>query len=215
MKRAYVNMWIAGTVGAYFSFIFHNLAFDIPTFDPRITDWSHTRDVLIRYVYLFWFLGYFFASNMHHAANDRAITGWHIAFDMIQGAAGFIAAYFLDFLTRGKDSFAHCMVTGVVGANAAIAVICATSLIIFGWRSESKEDPMLNWLRSLGLVTAIAAGIWARFGGISEAVCAVAPVIVSQLILWGLLVVFMQVTIEELYPSATVAEDTEPRRLSC
>jgi len=80
-------------------------------------------------------------------------------------------------------------------------VICFASLIIFGSRTGSKENPMLNWLRFLALVTASAMGIWGYRGGNAEIVCFVAPVIVSQLILWGLLGVFIRVTVKELYPT--------------
>ena len=52
--KALVRMWIAGTMGAYLTFLFRNLALDVPTFSISQGDWPTTFDVWVRYAYLFW-----------------------------------------------------------------------------------------------------------------------------------------------------------------
>lgn len=158
-SRTFVKMWIAGTMGAYFTFLFRNLAADVPTFSLFQIDCGYTFYVWVRYAYLFWFLAYFFASNVRHEGNQQTISKWDIWFNVAQALASFGAAYYLGFLTRGGDATLSGSTSCAVGAaNAAIAIICMFSLIGFGYRSaDSAENRTLNRLRWVGFWSSMLA----------------------------------------------------------
>lgn len=138
-SRTFAKMWIAGTMGAYFTFLFRNLAFDVPTFSFPGFECAYTLDVFIRYFYLFWFLAYFFASNVRHEGNKEIISWWDVGFNVAQASASFGAAYFLGFLTRSDTLLSHERSCAVEAANGAIALICIFSLIGFGYREDEKK----------------------------------------------------------------------------
>jgi hypothetical protein len=159
------SLWTAGTMGAYFTFLFTNLAFDIPAISRHQIDGPCTFDVWVRYVYLLWFLVYFFASNVNHERDKELISKWNIAFDVIQAMVSFGAAYFLGFLTRSDDTplLPYKASCAVEAANGAIAVICISSLVCFGFREnedekgKKEENRKLNGLRLWGLGSSLLA----------------------------------------------------------
>lgn len=170
--RALLRMWIAGTMGAYFTFLFRNLALDLPSFALHQIDWRYTGSVWIRYAYLWWFLAYFFVSNVRHEANQETLTKWDVAFALAQAIASFVAAYYLGFIVRGPDNgFAEPTSTAVELANGAIAIICSFSLICFGYRRDAKAaDTELNGLRWVGLGSSLVAlSAIFRLSSVSEA----------------------------------------------
>lgn len=153
----FVRMWIAGTMGAYFTFLFRNLALDIPTFSIHEADWPYTLVVWIRYAYLLWFLAYFFGSNVSYERNKEILSAWEVGFDVTQAVIGIIAAFFLGFIVRAADG-ATSWRCAVAAANGAIALICLFSLICFGWRQKPEEDGRkLNILRWCGFVSSSLA----------------------------------------------------------
>lgn len=153
----FVRMWIAGTMGAYFTFLFRNLALDLPTFSIRDADCSYTLAVWIRYIYLLWFLVYFFGSNVRYERSKTELSAWDVGFDVTQAATGIVAAFFLGFIVRAAD-FAYSTSAAVEAANGGIALICLLSLICFGRRNDRGEDgKKLNCLRRWGLVSSLLA----------------------------------------------------------
>lgn len=153
----FVRMWIAGTMGAYFTFLFRNLALDLPTFSIRDANCSYTLMVCIRYAYLLWFLAYFFGSNVRYERNKAGLSAWDVGFDVTQAVIGIVAAFFLGFIVRAAD-FAYSTSSAVEAANGGIALICLFSLICFGCRGDRGDDGnKLNMLRGVGLVTSVLA----------------------------------------------------------
>jgi hypothetical protein len=181
--RALIKMWIAGTMGAYFTFLFRNLALDLPTFALHQIDWPYTFGVWVRYAYLFWFLAYFFVSNVRHDANRAALSKWDIGFDLTQAIASFVAAFFLGFIVRPNNDFAHSTSTAIEVANAAIAAICLFSLVFFGYRegleAQNKNLNELRWLGFFSSLLALGAELLIFSGG--EA----CPVVVGASALFG------------------------------
>lgn len=155
----FVRMWIAGTMGAYFTFLFRNLALDLPTFSIHEADCTYTLEVWIRYAYLLWFLAYFFGSNVRYERTKTILSAWDVGFDVTQAVIGIVAAYFLGFIVRAADGvFAKSTSSAVEAANGAIALICIFSLIFFGFRRKQDEDVRkLNILRWCGLVSSLLA----------------------------------------------------------
>jgi hypothetical protein len=160
------NLWTAGTMGAYFAFLFTNLAFDIPAILRHEIHWPFAFSLCVRYLYLLWFLAYFFASVVNHERDKGLISKWNIAFDVIQAVVSFGAAYFLGFLTRGGDTplLPYSVSCAVEAANSAIAVICISSLVCFGFRRDpekekekKEENQKLNRLRWSGLGSSLLA----------------------------------------------------------
>lgn len=159
----FVRMWIAGTMGAYFTFLFRNLALDLPTFSIHDFDCSYTFVVWIRYAYLLWFLAYFFASNVRYERTKLELSAWDVGFDVTQAAIGIVAAFFLGFIVRAAD-FVTSPSCAVEAANGAIALICVFSLICFGCRKYPAEKTIkiaekqkLNRLRWSGLASSLLA----------------------------------------------------------
>jgi hypothetical protein len=166
----FVRMWIAGTMGAYFTFLFRNLALDLPTFSIHDFDCSYTLVVWIRYAYLLWFLAYFFASNVRYERNKKNLSAWDVGFDLTQAVIGIVAAFYLGFIVRAADrGFADSTSSAVEAANAGIALICIFSLICFGWRKDAGDDgPKLNHLRRWGLVSSVLALAFVILAGCVE-----------------------------------------------
>jgi hypothetical protein len=177
----FVRMWIAGTMGAYFTFLFRNLALDLPTFSIPEADWPYTFVVWVRYAYLLWFLAYFFGSNVRYERSKTTLSAWDVGFDVLQAVIGIVAAYFLGFIVRAADGvFAISTSSAVAAANGAIALICLFSLICFGFRKYEIEH--LKTLRigeflvgarlgdsgcrrrrgGQGVATRLGCGIWRR-----------------------------------------------------
>jgi hypothetical protein len=158
-KKKFVSMWVAGTMGAYLTFLFRNLSLDLPTFSFHQIHWTYTFGVLIRYAYLLWFLAYFFASNVGHERNNGIISKWAIGFDVTQATLGFFAAFFLGFIGRDEGNvFSYSPSAAVRVANGVIAAICISSLICFGYHGDtSKENRELNCLRWLGFSSSLLA----------------------------------------------------------
>jgi hypothetical protein len=81
-KRAFQHLWVAGTLGAFFTALARNLPVHLSQMTAAY-DLKYTLDVFVRYAYLIWLLGYFFMSALQ---NNRSSTPtWRdILFDVLQ-----------------------------------------------------------------------------------------------------------------------------------
>ena len=94
-KRAFQKLWVAGTLGAFFT------AF-ARTLPVHIKEWAwppdapYTIDLIVRYGYLLWLLAYFFISNLENEQSKSEPKKWEITFDILQSLSGLMAALFKD-----------------------------------------------------------------------------------------------------------------------
>jgi hypothetical protein len=155
LKRSFQNLWVAGTLGAFFA----ALASNIPKHVSQINfssnfDCDYTIDLFIRYVYVVWLLVYFFISNLNNNRSS-SITNQDIIFDIIQSIAALTAVYYLGFVSSGLEvgSFAS-----YAWASGSIFIICLSSLILF-WPIDKAND--IRKIRFSGLIFSLASCVFA------------------------------------------------------
>lgn len=129
-QRAFQKLWVAGTMGAFFTAFARNLPTHLSQLGWPI-DLNYTLDIFLRYAYLLWLLSYFFVSNLKFEADIMPDTR-DLFFDVVQSVASLTAAFFLDFLVNNSE---HRGILTFAWPNAAILVICFLALILF------KNDP--------------------------------------------------------------------------
>jgi hypothetical protein len=148
VTRAFQKMWVAGTVGAFFSSIGRALPVNLHWFWEHL-GWDAAGDLLLRYAYLLWLLGYFLISSVGLDRPQYTPSRKDIGYDVVQSVAALAAAYFLGFLqldtSYGWIKFAF--------ANLAILVICGLSLKWF--REKATEG--VNALRWYGVAISLTA----------------------------------------------------------
>jgi hypothetical protein len=141
-KREFQRLWIAGTLGAFFTALARNLPVDLKEVSwPFQTD--HTIDRFVRYGYLLWLLTYFFSSSVENQSRDE-VKKWDITYDVLQSVCSLTAAYFLGFILPDQ----HYGLSAYAITNGAIFVICMFSLLWFG-RGATLG---VNRLRAAGVV---------------------------------------------------------------
>lgn len=136
--RAFRDMWVAGTLGAYFTALARNVPLHIQEiyFPP---DWPYTFDVAIRYGYSIWFLAYFFVSHFDNAPDDVPKKR-DISFDIIQSSFALWAIFWIGFALPGRG-YGHDEIGAMLMTiNTSIAVICVFSLLFFGKESKWKKN---------------------------------------------------------------------------
>jgi branched-subunit amino acid transport protein AzlD len=150
-KKALQSMWVAGTVGAFFTALTRNLPihFQERSMSPN---WLYTLDRGLRYGYLVWLLIYFFISNLKASDPASIPTKWDIAYDVLQSACALVAAFALGFIAQGSGFEATSYGWAMGFANGAILVISGFSL--FWWFTPPRE---INLHRSIGVVVSLAA----------------------------------------------------------
>ena len=97
-----------------------------------------------------WFIAYFLVSNLRKDVLEKG----DVAFDVIQSAASFAAAFALGIAVHGEGFQFEKSSEAFLSANGAVLAICFFSLLIFGERDTNKTDP-LNSLRVVGGITAL------------------------------------------------------------
>jgi hypothetical protein len=149
-KQAFQQLWVAGTLGAFFIAVARTLPGDI-----KQLVYSFNIDLgattFLRYMYLGWLIWYFFLSNLRRQPDSPPYTN-DIPFDVVQSVFALSAAFFLDFLTPNAH---HGIRVAFTAANLAIFIICA--LAWFWFPSNAKLQKPRGISALVALVSAIAA----------------------------------------------------------
>jgi hypothetical protein len=184
LYKAIQKLWVAGTMGAFFTAFARNLPGHLLEFSWH--PGGYTIALFVRYLYLSWFLVYFFISNFENE-KSKTVRGKDVWFDVLQSAGALTGAYLLGFVVT-TVSFTVQVKYG--GTNFAILVICSVSLRLF---RKDLDRPYTNLLRSLGCVASGAGVVFAFFVWQSTGLptgIAVCGFGVVALFLWILLVLF-------------------------
>jgi len=142
-KKEFQKMWVAGTLGVYFTTLLRTLPVHLHQISST-PDWVYTFDLFIRYGYLIWFLVYFFMSNLRiDPANLNELS-----FDVIQSFVSLTAVVFLDFVVPGTGIPLREYWWAVTIANLTIIIIASLALFWF-------HDERLTPIRIAGIVLAL------------------------------------------------------------
>ena len=150
--RALQRLWVAGTMGAFFTAFARNLPGHLGQIGWPI-DVGYTLNIYLRYGYLLWLLLYFFASNLRVQSRGNEPDRHDILFDVVQSASALTAAYFLDFITTSE----HRGVAVFAWPNAAIIVISGLALCLF--KGDGKQT-----IRVAGFLLALVSATFAILG---------------------------------------------------
>ncbi len=156
-KKAVRRFWVAGTAGAFLSGLSRTIPVDLATIS-RTPNWPYTAELVLRYIYMLWFLSYFAIASFstEREAADHS-TKWNIAYDVTHSMLAIVAVYYLGFVTRGKpeniaETFQY--------ANFAILFLSAMSWLMFkSWERPCSRISVLRLLAGilsgLGLASAV------------------------------------------------------------
>src|SRR5689334_23022789 len=97
-RRAVQRMWVAGTLGVFFTTVLRNLPVHLHQVSST-PNWIYTLDLFGRYGYLLWLLVYFFISNFRI---DQSEHEKDLQFDVIQSVVSLSALVALDFVVPGQ-----------------------------------------------------------------------------------------------------------------
>jgi hypothetical protein len=172
-RLAFQNLWVAGTLGAFFVALATNLPSHILQFS-----WSpdpiYTISIYLKYGYLLWFLSYFFISNLKNEQQEQA-TKRDLFFDVTQSTVALISAYALGFIVSGVDlGF-----TAYIIANAAIFLICILSLCFYGCGASEG----VNRIRVYVAIIAVLSIITLKYYGGSEQSQDITPYLIVFMLL--------------------------------
>jgi len=183
--RAFQRLWVAGTLGAFFSLLVRNIPLD---WQERSWpgDFNYTADRFIRYGYLFWFIAYFLISNLDNDYQDPAPTWKELFYDVVQSAGALTAAFFLGFGQPDAHYrlYAHAIFSG------EIALICTVSLIFF----HKNATAGVNLLRAVGGVISFAAVALALWSDEQKAVFVLLGAL--HLGLWAVLLSYLRIRVD-------------------
>lgn len=150
--KTFRDLWVAGTVGGFLATLMRSVPLDAGVLAKGV-DCAFTFDLVLRYVYLIWFIAYFFISNL----DAEESSSWDIWFDIIQSIASYAAAFALGLVVRGEGYPFGRSAMAFGWANGAIFAICFLSLLMFGVREGLNKEKGVNWLRGIGAVVAAIA----------------------------------------------------------
>ncbi len=174
VKIAFRKMWMVGALGVYFTALVRSLLTDVFGV-PVWLGQQHRRDLIVRYLYVLWFLTYFFIS---HVRIDKPPKKRDVPFDVIQASIGFAVAFALGFLDPQQGfSFAH-QAYAVIASDVGIIVIAGLAIRWF-----PKED--LNPVRVVAILVAMVSASAAYISPYDPT-----TIPVALLALWFLLVRF-------------------------
>jgi hypothetical protein len=188
--KAFQTVWVAGTVGAYFSALTRSLPvhFRERTLTP---DWPYTIDRFLRYGYVVWLLAYFITSNVlnQREPNPQATRPKRqfdipldIPFDVIQSFCALIAMFALGFTVADAGFPYPSFRLAYAFANGAIFVICLAALRWF----RSVPPTEVNVYRVVGLIVSLAS-IGLSFARFQDAT-ALTLFGLSEAVLWAMLI---------------------------
>ncbi len=149
-RKAFQQLWVAGTIGVFFT----SLARNLPVHLSQTTaayDTKYTLDVLVRYAYLIWLLGYFFMSALRNDRPDAPRTWRDMVFDVLESLVSLTAVYFLGFIIPVKDYGS----AAYAAANGAVLFICVASLLLFHSRGNNRLRGFGAIISLIGLAASI------------------------------------------------------------
>jgi hypothetical protein len=151
--KAFQDLWVAGMVGTFFFLLWRSLAQDLLGVTPQFDAYTFL-DRLLRYGYLLWLFSYFFLAAIENQPITTP-TRRDIVFDVVQSTTSVVAALFLGFVLplSGLALPLRPRQGAYAGANIAVAITCALSLLLF----RKRSDDGVNVLRKAGLVIGLAS----------------------------------------------------------
>lgn len=161
-RKAVQKMWVAGTLGVFFTTVLRNFPVHLHQISPT-PDWAYTLDLLTRYGYLIWLLVYFFMSNFRIDQSDHEKD---LKFDLIQSVISLGALVGLDFVVPGQGIPLGRFWWAITLANATIIAIAS---LAFRW----FPDDNLKGPRLAGIVLAAISIIvaWLPFSPVVVLLC--------------------------------------------
>lgn len=183
-KKEFQKLWVAGTLGAFFTAIFQTLPIHVQQLvDYGDADVLYTMDLLLRYSFLFWLIAYFFISNLENELSQhQKPTDLAIAFDVIQSFGGMMSAYYLGFM---RDNVQISPSSAYAIACFEILVICTLSLLWF----QVGQHRHINIARRIGIALSLLSLLVVC---VSEgSLCGMLIVLALQIALWIALIWYM------------------------
>jgi hypothetical protein len=189
--KAFRDLWVAGTVGGFVAALMRSVPLDARALIHSPSG-RFTFDLILRYVYMLWFIAYFLVSNL----NKDEPKKFDIAFDIIQSATSFAAAFALGIAVRGEGYQFDRSAEAFEFTNGAILAICLFSLLFYLRRANWTKDKNLHGLRICGAVMAIVGLVAARHDPMT--ICQLNSLAITLLVLIVLLALFARMRINEL-----------------
>jgi len=183
-KKAFQQLWVAGTLGVFFTSLARNLPVHLSHAATAAYDPKYTLDILVRYAYLIWLLGYFFMSALRNERPGAPRTWRDMVFDVLQSLFSLTAVYFLGFIIPVKDYGS----AAYAAANGAVLFICVASLSLFYSRGNNRLRVFGAIISSIGL----ASSIWCTLN--TSLLCSFA--VEAFLLLW-LLAFYIRIGVDE------------------
>jgi hypothetical protein len=192
-KRVFERLWVAGTLGGFFSTFYLGVPRDLRALAASRLLTADNLDRLVRYSFFFWLLVYFFTSSVRKEGlqTDKVPpTAKDLLFDVIQTVSALTAAAFLGFLRLTDYALSQDSTIAVAVALCAIAVICLGSLVIFG--CDAGEEPY-NQIRRSGLGMSLLGLVFVFL--VRDRTFALMLTLDVQVGLWAMLATFIRVTL--------------------
>ncbi|SRR6266404_1281012 len=184
LKNAFRKLWVAGTLGAFFTALARNIPTHVREFTGTLPLADSILDRSLRYGYLLWFLIYFFVSNLH--IDDPPTRYRDIFFDVVQSVFALSSLYFLGFV--------HVDTSYRLGAyavtNAGILAICVLSIPLFR-APDGTTDYGVNRLRWVGVLLSGVSLLLALVGTFGRPI--LVAFLVIQIIMLALLLVYVRI----------------------
>ena len=148
--KALQSMWVAGTLGAFFTALARNAPLHFLQLFKH-PDCEYIFELAIRYSYLLWLLAYFFISNLRNEQGEEP-KGWDLPYDVVQSILSLTAVFCLGFIVT-NEGFAMGEYRRAVGAvDIAVLFIC---MLARWWFPNASRR--VNGLRVAGAVLALAS----------------------------------------------------------
>jgi hypothetical protein len=183
-RKALRKFWIGGLAGAFFAAVTHSLQVDWKAsvfqtsqmiFHPlqalSRASGSYTVEVLLRYGYMLWLMGYFFVAVFDldqegDSGTAKKHNSWDIAFDVIQFFLATIAIIVLTSVAGQARDYR----IDHLAPNTAIALIGGISWLFFEGEAARCKVPLLPFemaITPLRILTMILGATGAIVGWLS------------------------------------------------
>jgi hypothetical protein len=127
--KAFRDLWIAGTAGGFLAALMRS----VPHHFVELTwplQWPHATDLLIRYLYMLWLVGYIFINGMLLKYDQPAPSLKNVVHETGQSIASFIALYALGFANPSEGFHGDRSRFAFIVANMVILGMCGSPLLI-------------------------------------------------------------------------------------
>jgi hypothetical protein len=199
-KTVFERLWVAGTLGGFFSAFYLGLPHDLKTMVVSPLWSADNLDRLVRYLFFFWLLVYFFTSTVRKELRQRKTnsctedpnppTTKDLLFDVVQTVSALTAAAFLGFIHLTEYSLSEDSIIASAVALAAVAVICFGSLLIFGCDAGEGQ---YNSIRKSGLKMSLLGLAFVIL--IPDHIFVLVLTLEVQIGLWAVLATFIRATL--------------------